>query len=111
MADIEASKFKEVPEQPTEAMLDAARDWSINKYGQGIGSDAARGCWKAMFDAAVITTDIYELYEQIVLKHKQALLVAQAALEYIDAIPKDVVFAKAMHGFDRDWADSVVAEK
>lgn len=36
---------------PTEAMLNAARDWSVNKYGQGIGNDAAIGCWQAMFDA------------------------------------------------------------
>jgi hypothetical protein len=36
------------PLEPTEAMLDAARDWSIKKYGRGIGNDAAIGCWKAM---------------------------------------------------------------
>ena len=41
-----------VPEQPTEAMLNAARDWSVKKYGQGIGNDAAIGCWKAMLAAA-----------------------------------------------------------
>lgn len=58
-----------------------------------------------------VTTDIYELYEQLLFKHQETLLVAQAALEYIDAIPKDVEFTKAMPGFDRDWADSVVAEK
>lgn len=40
------------PEQPTEAMLNAARDWSVKKYGQGIGNDAAIGCWKAMLAAA-----------------------------------------------------------
>jgi hypothetical protein len=38
--------------EPTEAMLNAARDWSIKKYGMGIGNDAAIGCWKAMFLAA-----------------------------------------------------------
>jgi hypothetical protein len=36
---------------PTEVMLKAARDWSIAKYGKGIGNDAAIGCWQAMFDA------------------------------------------------------------
>lgn len=36
---------------PTEAMLNAARDWSVKKYGIGIGNDAAIGCWQAMFDA------------------------------------------------------------
>jgi hypothetical protein len=38
--------------QPTEAMLNAARDWSLKKYGLGIGSDAAIGCWQAMLAAA-----------------------------------------------------------
>ena len=41
-----------VPIEPTRAMLDAARDWSIAKYGHGIGNDAAQGCWKAMMEAA-----------------------------------------------------------
>jgi hypothetical protein len=40
------------PMEPTEAMLNAARDWSVKKYGQGIGSDAAIGCWQAMLAAA-----------------------------------------------------------
>jgi len=40
-----------IPRIPTEAMLDAARDWSVNKYSQGIGNDAAIGCWQAMYDA------------------------------------------------------------
>ena len=41
------------PLQPTEAMLEAARDWAIKKYGQGVGNEAAIGCWKAMFIAAL----------------------------------------------------------
>lgn len=41
------------PREPTEAMLIAARDWSYDKYGKPIGNDAARGCWQAMFDAAL----------------------------------------------------------
>jgi hypothetical protein len=40
------------PMHPTEAMLNAARDWSLKKYGQGIGSDAAIGCWQAMLAAS-----------------------------------------------------------
>lgn len=40
------------PHQPTEAMLNAARDWSVKRYGQGIGSDAATGCWQAMLAAS-----------------------------------------------------------
>jgi hypothetical protein len=42
-----------VPGEPTEAMLNAARDWSVKKYGIGIGSDAAIGCWGAMYAAAL----------------------------------------------------------
>jgi len=37
--------------EPTEAMLNAARDWSKAKYGIPIGNDAAIGCWKAMYAA------------------------------------------------------------
>lgn len=36
--------------KPTEAMLNAARDWSYQKYGKPIGNDAAIGCWQAMVD-------------------------------------------------------------
>jgi len=42
-----------VEREPTEAMLNAARDWSIAKYGIGIGNDAAVGCWRAMIAAAL----------------------------------------------------------
>lgn len=41
-----------MPLEPTENMLHAARDWSAEKYGKPIGSDAARGCWRAMYQAA-----------------------------------------------------------
>ena len=43
------------PMQPTEAMLNAARDWSVEKYGRGIGNDAAIGCWQAMLSAALVS--------------------------------------------------------
>ncbi|EAT1308187.1 hypothetical protein EX399_10415 [Salmonella enterica] len=37
--------------------------------------------------------------------------VARAALDYIDALPKEVVAAlPAMPGFDRDWAENVLAD-
>ena len=39
----------------------------------------------------------------------ELLKLAQAALEYIDAIPKDVVLP-AMPGFDRDWASDVLRQ-
>lgn len=43
--------LKSLAREPTEAMLNAARDWSAAKYGKPIGNDAAIGCWQAMFDA------------------------------------------------------------
>jgi len=42
-----------VPVEPTEAMLNAARDWSLKKYGQAVGNDGARGCYAAMLAAAI----------------------------------------------------------
>lgn len=39
--------------EPTDAMLIAARDWSVAKHGLPIGNDAAIGCWQAMIDAAL----------------------------------------------------------
>ena len=41
-----------VPREPTPAMLIGARDWSLEKNGQGVGNDQATGCWKAMVGAA-----------------------------------------------------------
>ena len=46
-----AQRRAATPSEPTEAMLNAARDWSVKKYGQGIGNDAACGCWGAMYAA------------------------------------------------------------
>lgn len=44
--------FKLVPAEPTEAMHDAARDWSTQRYGKAIGSHASRGCYSVMLAAA-----------------------------------------------------------
>lgn len=42
----------------------------------------------------------------------EVLNVARAALDYIDALPREIVAAlPAMPGFDRDWADSVLQGK
>jgi len=41
-----------VLEKPSEAMLDAARDWSGDEYGKPIGNEAAIGCFTAMIRAA-----------------------------------------------------------
>lgn len=41
-----------VPKEPTNEMLNAARDWSVKKNGRGVGNDQATGCWQAMYDAA-----------------------------------------------------------
>ena len=38
--------------KPTQKMLDAARDWSLHKYGKAIGNEAAVGCWQVMLAAA-----------------------------------------------------------
>ncbi|WP_236346372.1 hypothetical protein [Enterobacter cancerogenus] len=41
----------------------------------------------------------------------EAIKVAGAALDYIDALPPEVVASlPAMPGFDRDWAENVLAE-
>lgn len=48
-----------VPVEPTKAMLSAARDWSLKKYGQAVGNDGARGCYAAMLaaDAATLAAE------------------------------------------------------
>ena len=45
-------KWRMVPVEPTPEMDNAARDWSVSKYGLGIGNDAAHGCYTAMLEAA-----------------------------------------------------------
>ncbi len=45
------------------------------------------------------------------MDRSEIVKVAEAALRYIDAIPKDIGNAlPAMPGFDRDWADEVIAK-
>ena len=44
-------RFVLVPKEPTQAMLDSARDWSTKKYGKAVGNDGASGCYKAMLEA------------------------------------------------------------
>lgn len=44
--------YKLAPIEPTDDMLNAARDWSDKKYGKPIGNDAAVGCFQAMLEAA-----------------------------------------------------------
>lgn len=41
-----------VKKEPTEAMLNAARDWSANKYGKPVGNDDATGCYRSMIAAS-----------------------------------------------------------
>lgn len=43
--------FVLVPKEPTQEMLDSARDWSVKKYGKAVGNDGASGCYKAMIEA------------------------------------------------------------
>lgn len=49
---IESSDWKIVPVEPTEAQLNAARDWAVAKYGIGVGNDGATGCYRAMLSAS-----------------------------------------------------------
>lgn len=51
----------EVLRTPTRAMLDGARDWSIKKYGQGVGNDGATGCWQSMVD--ILINELSEIPE------------------------------------------------
>jgi hypothetical protein len=43
----------EAMREPTEAMENAARDWSAAKYGKPIGKDASNGCWQCQINAAL----------------------------------------------------------
>lgn len=49
----EARAAIEAMREPTREMLDGARDWSIKRYGRGVGNDAASACYGAMIDAAI----------------------------------------------------------
>lgn len=40
--------FKLVPIEPTQGMLEAARDWSLKQYGKPVGNDGANGCYQSM---------------------------------------------------------------
>lgn len=53
------------PRNPTEEMLRAARDWSVEKFHRGIGDEAATGCWRSMYDAATAAISEAEIAEQI----------------------------------------------
>ena len=48
---IESNDFVLVPKEPTQTMLDSARDWSTKKYGRAVGNDGTSGCYKAMIEA------------------------------------------------------------
>ena len=52
LAELPGMGLQVVPEVAGESQMDAARDWSVRKYGVGIGDDAAHGCWTAMCAAA-----------------------------------------------------------
>lgn len=51
------------------------------------------------------------LYTALPVVLSETVEVAQAALNYIDALPADIAAAlPAMPGFDRDWAENVLSE-
>ena len=49
---MEEAGYVVVPKEPTENMHNAARDWSLEKYGKPIGRDASDGCYYAMLAAS-----------------------------------------------------------
>ncbi|WP_190320718.1 hypothetical protein [Enterobacter bugandensis] len=56
------------------------------------------------------STPLYAAPPKLIVP-EEAVKVARAALDYIDALPPDVVASlPAMPGFDRDWAENVLAE-
>ena len=68
---------------------------------------AVKSFWAASQQAPAANPQIAE-YERI--EQTDAARVARAALDYIDAIPAEVAASlPAMPGFDRDWAESVIA--
>ena len=52
LAELPGMRLQVVLVVAGESQMDAARDWSVRKYGVGIGDDAAHGCWTAMCAAA-----------------------------------------------------------
>lgn len=51
------------------------------------------------------------LYTALPVVPSETVEVAQAALNYFDALPADIAAAlPAMPGFDRDWAENVLSE-
>lgn len=52
MKRLDAAGYIVVPKEPTEPMLNAARDWSAQKYGKPVGNDGAIGCYRSMIAAS-----------------------------------------------------------
>lgn len=48
---LEAAGYVIVPKEPTDAMLNAAREWSHKKYGKPVGNDGASGCYRSMIES------------------------------------------------------------
>jgi hypothetical protein len=51
------------------------------------------------------------LKKEFEMKHREAIAVGKALLEYIDAIPEEMVATfPTMPGIDRDYVDSILEE-
>lgn len=50
--EIDRKQGPDVPREPTEAMLDAARQWWKDTYATQLGYTQAMGVWQTMFEAA-----------------------------------------------------------
>ena len=53
LAALSSAGMAVVPVEPTETMHNAARDWSLYKYGKPIGKEASDQCYRIMIAAAL----------------------------------------------------------
>ena len=74
---------------------------------KGMGTNGGCSCLKHIqptLERIAVTTKVRSLKR----RHDEVLKLANALLDYIDAIPEDIEFGIAMPGVDRDWVDSIL---